>query len=137
MQVARIAPDWPAPSLMHRRRVVPNRITYVGLDVLDTVEPTQQLHRGGMCRDHLGCEHGLDLVAGSDPGYRGKDLVHVLLVGGLLGPSHAASRRPESIKSAMPVPPFQRRHVSDEAERRRVTDPQGLAGADWSSTRGA
>jgi transposase len=33
MQVARIAPDWPAPSLMHRRRVVPDRITYVGLDV--------------------------------------------------------------------------------------------------------
>src|SRR5215469_16210220 len=33
MQVARVAPDWPAPSLMHRRRVVGDRITYVGLDV--------------------------------------------------------------------------------------------------------
>ena|SRR5438105_1829531 len=33
MQVTRIAPDWPAPSLMHRRRVVQDRITYVGLDV--------------------------------------------------------------------------------------------------------
>src|SRR5882672_11066308 len=33
MQVTRIAPDWPVPSLMHRRRVVQDRITYVGLDV--------------------------------------------------------------------------------------------------------
>src|SRR6478609_898453 len=33
MQVTRIAPDWPVPSLMHRRRVVRDRITYVGLDV--------------------------------------------------------------------------------------------------------
>src|SRR5215204_4718420 len=33
MQVTRIAPDWPAPSLMHRRRAVRDRITYVGLDV--------------------------------------------------------------------------------------------------------
>src|SRR6516164_9800084 len=33
MQVARVAPDWPVPSLMHRRRVVEDRITYVGLDV--------------------------------------------------------------------------------------------------------
>src|SRR6516164_3862628 len=33
MQVARVAPDWPEPSLMHRRRVVGDRITYVGLDV--------------------------------------------------------------------------------------------------------
>jgi hypothetical protein len=33
MQVTRVAPDWPAPSLMHRRRVVGDRITYVGLDV--------------------------------------------------------------------------------------------------------
>src|SRR5262249_23029376 len=33
MQVARIAPDRPAPSLMHRRRVMGDRITYVGLDV--------------------------------------------------------------------------------------------------------
>src|ERR1700745_3794545 len=33
MQVTRIAPDWPAPSLMHRRRVVRDRIRYVGLDV--------------------------------------------------------------------------------------------------------
>jgi transposase len=31
--VTRIAPDWPAPSLMHRRRVMGDRITYVGLDV--------------------------------------------------------------------------------------------------------
>src|SRR6267142_6476279 len=33
MQVTRIAPDWPVPSLMHRRRVVQDRITDVGLDV--------------------------------------------------------------------------------------------------------
>jgi hypothetical protein len=33
MQVARVAPDWPVPSLMHRRRVVGDRIKYVGLDV--------------------------------------------------------------------------------------------------------
>src|ERR1700732_865659 len=33
MQVTRVAPDWPVPSLMHRRRVVGDRITYVGLDV--------------------------------------------------------------------------------------------------------
>jgi transposase len=33
MQVARIAPDWPVPGLMHRRRAVQDRITYVGLDV--------------------------------------------------------------------------------------------------------
>src|ERR1700751_1391659 len=33
MQVARVAPDWPVPSLMHRRRVMGDRITYVGLDV--------------------------------------------------------------------------------------------------------
>ena len=33
MQVTRIEPDWPAPSLMHRRGVVRDRITYVGLDV--------------------------------------------------------------------------------------------------------
>jgi hypothetical protein len=33
MQVTRVAPDWPVPSLMHRRRVMKDRITYVGLDV--------------------------------------------------------------------------------------------------------
>jgi transposase len=33
MQVARVAPDWPMQSLMHRRRVVGDFITYVGLDV--------------------------------------------------------------------------------------------------------
>src|SRR3984893_1523903 len=33
MQVTRVAPDWPVPSLMHRRRGVGDRITYVGLDV--------------------------------------------------------------------------------------------------------
>jgi hypothetical protein len=33
MQVARVAADWPVPSLMHRRRVVGDRITYIGLDV--------------------------------------------------------------------------------------------------------
>jgi len=33
MQVARVAPDWPVPSLMHRRRVLADRITYIGLDV--------------------------------------------------------------------------------------------------------
>src|SRR5712691_9760150 len=33
MQVTRVAPDRPVPSLMHRRRVMSDRITYVGLDV--------------------------------------------------------------------------------------------------------
>src|SRR5437762_11919292 len=33
MQVTRIAPGKPVPSLMHRRRVMADRITYVGLDV--------------------------------------------------------------------------------------------------------
>src|SRR5215469_1749999 len=33
MQVARVAPDVPVPSLMYRRRVMGDRITYVGLDV--------------------------------------------------------------------------------------------------------
>src|SRR2546425_13108030 len=33
MQVTRVAPGWPVPSLMHRRRVMADRITYVGLDV--------------------------------------------------------------------------------------------------------
>src|SRR6201981_640197 len=33
MQVGRVAPDWPVPSLMHRRRVMGDRITYIGLDV--------------------------------------------------------------------------------------------------------
>jgi hypothetical protein len=33
MQVARVAPGGPVPSLMHRRRVMGDRIRYVGLDV--------------------------------------------------------------------------------------------------------
>src|SRR6202048_4253428 len=33
MQVTRVAPGRPVPSLMHRRRVMADRITYVGLDV--------------------------------------------------------------------------------------------------------
>src|SRR6266568_603764 len=33
MQVTRVAPDRPVPSLMHRRRVMVDRITYVGFDV--------------------------------------------------------------------------------------------------------
>src|SRR5260221_2408689 len=33
MQVTRIAPGKPVPSLMDRRRVMADRITYVGLDV--------------------------------------------------------------------------------------------------------
>jgi hypothetical protein len=33
MQAAGVAPDWPVPSLMHRRRILGDRITYVGLDV--------------------------------------------------------------------------------------------------------
>src|SRR5215472_8284563 len=33
MQVARVALDWPVPSLIHRRRVLGDRITCVGLDV--------------------------------------------------------------------------------------------------------
>src|SRR5438128_1467429 len=31
MQVTRVAPGWPVPSLMHRRRVMADRITYVAL----------------------------------------------------------------------------------------------------------
>jgi hypothetical protein len=34
MQVTRVAPGWPVPRLMHRRRVIADRITYVRLDVL-------------------------------------------------------------------------------------------------------
>src|SRR6202790_5806927 len=33
MQVTRVAPDKPVPSLMHRRRVMAHRIHYIGLDV--------------------------------------------------------------------------------------------------------
>src|ERR1700730_3334006 len=33
MQVARVAPDWPVPSLMHTRRGMGEKVTYVGLDV--------------------------------------------------------------------------------------------------------
>src|SRR6202022_4191657 len=33
MQVTRVAPGKPVPSLMHRRRVMADPITYVGLDV--------------------------------------------------------------------------------------------------------
>src|SRR5579862_4148402 len=33
MQATRVAPDRPVPSLTHRRRVMADRITYVGLDV--------------------------------------------------------------------------------------------------------
>src|SRR5712675_2038683 len=33
MQVTRVAPGKPVPSLMHRRRVMADRITYIGLDV--------------------------------------------------------------------------------------------------------
>src|SRR5258707_14683676 len=33
MQVTRVASDRPVPSLMHRRRVMADRITYGGLDV--------------------------------------------------------------------------------------------------------
>src|SRR5690242_1567256 len=33
MQVTRVAPGRPVPSLMHRRRVMADCITYVGLDV--------------------------------------------------------------------------------------------------------
>src|ERR1700721_1318084 len=33
MEVGRVGPDAPVPSLMHRRRVMADRITYVGLDV--------------------------------------------------------------------------------------------------------
>src|SRR3954469_23498052 len=33
MQVARVAPGRPVPSLMHGRRVMAETITYVGLDV--------------------------------------------------------------------------------------------------------
>jgi hypothetical protein len=33
MQVARVAPDRPVPSLTHRRRILGDRITYVRLDV--------------------------------------------------------------------------------------------------------
>jgi hypothetical protein len=43
MQVTRVAPDWPVPSLMRRRRVVGDRITYVGLDV----------HKDGIVEDYI------------------------------------------------------------------------------------
>src|SRR5258708_39682733 len=33
MQVRRVAPGWPVPSLMHRRRVMADCIPYGGLDV--------------------------------------------------------------------------------------------------------
>jgi hypothetical protein len=33
MQIARVAADWPVPSLTYRRRALGDRITYVGLDV--------------------------------------------------------------------------------------------------------
>src|SRR6266852_2308566 len=33
MQVTRVAADRPVPSLMHRRRVMSDRISYIGLDV--------------------------------------------------------------------------------------------------------
>src|SRR5215472_13321283 len=33
MEVARVAPDWPMPSLMRRRRALGDRITYIGFDV--------------------------------------------------------------------------------------------------------
>jgi len=33
MQVTRVAPGWRAPSQMHRRRVVADRIADVGLDI--------------------------------------------------------------------------------------------------------
>jgi hypothetical protein len=33
MQVTRVAPGRPVPSLMNRRRVMTDRTTYVGLDV--------------------------------------------------------------------------------------------------------
>src|ERR1700682_6345570 len=33
MQATRLAPDRPVPSLLHRRRVMADRTTYVGLDV--------------------------------------------------------------------------------------------------------
>ena len=33
MQVSRVAPDGPVPDLMHRRRVIKDTITFVGLDV--------------------------------------------------------------------------------------------------------
>jgi hypothetical protein len=31
MQVARVAPDWPVPSLMHRRRVIKGDMSYRSL----------------------------------------------------------------------------------------------------------
>src|SRR5438132_587052 len=43
MQVTRVAPDWPAPSLMHRRRVAGDRITYVGPDVHKAVHVMQEV----------------------------------------------------------------------------------------------
>jgi hypothetical protein len=46
MQVTRVAPDNPVPSLMHRRRVMVDRITYVGLDV----HKESNRRRGGIRR---------------------------------------------------------------------------------------
>src|SRR5258705_12376722 len=48
MQVTRVAPGWPVPSLMHRRRVMADRITYVGLDVhKDSI--VVAVAAGGLC----------------------------------------------------------------------------------------
>src|SRR5579871_6580200 len=54
MQVSRVAPEWPVPSLMHRRRVMADRIIYVGLDVhkVDVVVAVAEGGGRGDVRDH-------------------------------------------------------------------------------------
>src|SRR5215813_6544795 len=84
MQVARVAPDWPVPSLMHRRRVVGDRITYVGLDV----------HKEGI------------VVAVAEGGLRGE----VREYGRIADPTLVA--RPRQLHDASTVMRFQPAHQS-------------------------
>src|SRR3982074_3114485 len=82
MQVTRIAPGWPVPSLMHRRRVMADRITYVGLDApvllrggsVRLWHPTSfvgaraRMHGGGALADpEAGGRPGQDRSAGWRP----------------------------------------------------------------------
>ena len=54
MQVIEGCAGWPAPSLMHRRRVLKQPITYVGLDVhKDTIAiALAEADRRGEVREH-------------------------------------------------------------------------------------
>jgi len=57
MQVARVAPDWLVPSLMHRRRVLGDCIPYIGLDVHNDGIAVA-VAEGGL-RGHLGAPQRL------------------------------------------------------------------------------